>query len=527
MEKKSFAAEGESEPVKLLRAAGVLGTATLLSRVLGYLRDALAAMLFGLGGGMDAFIVAFRIPSMFRSMVAEGSLTVSFLPIYAETREKRGEEAAGALSGTIFSALICFFLLSVMAAFFAAPLIVSLFAPGFKADPEKFSTTVELTRMLFPYVGLATLTAFLGGLLNAWGVFLVPALGPVVLNISIIAAAWFFAGSFQPPVAALAAGVLIGGGAQLLMQLYPLVKKGIPLKPALNFKDPALARVLLLLGPSVFGIAVYQVNIAVSTFLASLLPDGSVSYLYYAERLFQLPLGLFSISLGVASLPSLSRLASKEDWAGFRTTLDSALGALWFLMVPAAAGLYLLSEPIILALFKRGSFTGEMAASTGKALALYTLALVPVATARVLAQSFYARKDTKTPVKAAAWSLAVNLSASLLLMGPLGYAGLALSTGVSSLFNLGYLWLAQHREHGCGKSGGFRGKAGRILLASLAMALVVWAAGRALNGLFSPAAFVALSVAVGLAAYSFAAWLLKIEEMEKLVHRIKAQWRAF
>ncbi len=283
-----------------------------------------------------------------------------------------------------------------------------------------------------------------------------------------------FAGTADPPILALAWGVLLGGLLQLALQGVPLRQGGFRFRLDFRWKDPAIGRILRLMGPTVFGVAVYQVNILISTFLASWLPDGSVSYLYYAERLFQLPLGVFAVSFGTASLPSLSRLAAAGRDVEFRETVASALRMTAFVVVPASLGLCLLARPILTVLLQRGAFDVSMVEATARALFYYSLALLPVAWVRVLAPAFYALQDTRTPVKAAFWSLWVNVAASLLLMGPMAHAGLALATAVSSAFNLGYLWAHLRRQVGELPMGSFRTSLWRTVGASTVMGLAVW-----------------------------------------------------
>ncbi len=508
------------ETRRIARAAGVVSSATALSRVLGLVRDVVFAACFGAGGGLDAFFVAFRLPNTLRRLFAEGSLTVAFVPVFVDALESEGE-ARARLLGCRMLTLLGLVLAAVSAAgVLGAPVLVRLTAWGFSRDPGKFALTVELTRWVFPYIGLIGLTALAGGMLNAWGVFGPPALAPVLLNVFLIGAALGLSPWTDPPVLGLAAGVLLGGVAQLALQVRGLRGVGFRYRPALGAADPYIRRILRLMGPAVFGVAVYQVNILVSTFLASWLPDGSVSYLYYAERLFQLPLGVFAVALGTASLPSLSRLASRGDRDAFRATLADSLALTAFVVVPAAVGLWVLGRPIVGALFERGAFTPLMADRTAAALAAYAAALVPVAGVRVLAPAFYALGDTRTPVRAAWWAFWVNVGASLALMGPLSHVGLALATAVSSAFNLGYL--VRHlggRIGGIGLAAGRKGWYVRVAAAAALMGLGV----RALRG-YVPAhggwtgvLGVLGAVVVGALAYLGLARLLGVPEAGRVV----------
>jgi len=440
-------AEGETsrestarhESGRIARAVGVLSSATALSRVLGFVRDVVTASYFGAGGAMDAFLVAFRLPNMLRSLFAEGSLTVAFVPVFVETLETRGRSKADDLGRVCFTLLGVVLTAVSLAGMLGAPLLVRVMAWGFVGDPEKFALTVSLTRVVFPYIGLIGLTALAGGMLNSLGDFASPALAPVVLNLAIIAAVMGLSPFTDPGVRSAAYGVILGGVLQLGLQWRSLRARGFSFRPAWNWRDAALRRILYLLGPRVFGVGVYQVNIFISTFLATWLPDGSVSFLYYAERLFQLPLGVFAVSAGTAALPSLSRLAARKDLAGLRETLGETLRLTGFIVVPAAAGLLVLSQPILTVLLQRGSFTPEMTRATAQALSFYALALIPVAGVKVVVPAYYALNDMRTPVWAAFWALFVNVAASLALMGPLLHSGLALASALSNGFNLAYL----------------------------------------------------------------------------------------
>jgi len=522
-------AEGEAVPEtesasrqesrRIVRAVGVLASSTLLSRVLGLLRDVLTAAYFGAGGAMDAFFVAFRLPNMLRRLFAEGSLTIAFVPVFVDVLESEGQERAHQLGQRAFTLLAVVLTVVTAAGVLGAPLLVRLSAWGFLQDPEKFALTVELTRWVFPFIGFVGLTALAGGMLNARGVFAYPALAPVVLNVAMIAAVVALSPWTTQPIQSLAYGVLVGGILQLLLQVSPLHRTGFRFRVDVRWRDPAIRRILLLMGPTVFGVGVYQVNLLVSTFLASWLPDGSVSYLYYADRLFELPLGIFAVSLGTASLPSLSRLAARREDAAFRETLTDALRMTTFVVLPATAGLLVLARPILAVLLQRGAFDATMVDATAQALVCYALALLPVAGVRVVAPAFYALHDTRTPVLAAFWSLWVNLAASLALMVPLKHAGLALATAVSSGFNLAYLLWHLNRKVGTLPLARARSSLGRMLGATVGMAVAValgsWWAPWERGGLVAGASLAAL-VAGGGAFYLVLGRLLGLADASRL-----------
>ncbi len=512
----------------IARAAGVLSGATLLSRVLGLARDVVTAAYFGAGGSLDAFFVAFRLPNTLRRLFAEGSLTIAFVPVFVDVVERHGQEEANRLGQRAFTLLGVVLAAVCLGGVVGAPWLVRASAWGFLRDPEKFALTVDLTRLVFPYIGFVGLTALAGGMLNAWGVFGPPALAPVVLNLCLIGTVVGLAGRLEPAVLSLAYGVLLGGGLQLAMQWRPLLRQGFRYRLDFQWRDPGLGRILRLMVPTLFGVAVYQVNILVSTFLASWLPDGSVSYLYYAERLFQLPLGVFAVALGTASLPSLSRLAAQGDQPAFQETLRDALRLTGFVGLPAAAGLLVLARPILAVLLQRGAFDGAAVAATAQALAWYAVALIPVGGVRVLAPAFYALQDTRTPVTAAFWALWVNLGASLLLMGPMRHAGLAAATALSSAFNYGWLVWRLERRLGHGVALRDRATLGRTALATGVMAAAVWGGGRLASWQAPGAAeavLLALLIAGGAALYLAVAGALGLGDARRLVGLLRRRLR--
>ncbi|MBW1708510.1 MAG: murein biosynthesis integral membrane protein MurJ [Deltaproteobacteria bacterium] len=457
------------EKEKVTRAASIVSTATLLSRLLGFIRDMVVAYFFGAGLFADAFFVAFRIPNLLRRLVAEGALTVSFIPIFTDYLTNRTREEAFALARTTLTLLsLVLVALSILGILFA-PWIVRIFAPGFTAIPDKFALTVLLTRILFPYIFFIGLVALAMGLLNALGRFAAPALAPVLLNVGMIASVLLLKDYFDPPILALAVGVLIGGLLQVLLQIPYLTREGSLLGFSFDFKHPGLRRIGLLMLPAAFGAAVYQFSVFISTLLASFLPQGSVSALYYADRLVQFPLGVFAIALGSAVLPSLSRQAAADDIKGLIDTLSYALRLVFFISLPAMVGLIVLAEPIIQLLFQRGHFDAAATHNTGTALVAYAVGLWAFSGVQILTRVFYSLKDTKTPVKIAIISLLFNIGLAILLMKPLKHVGLALATSCSSMLNLTILALVLRQ-----KLGRMQGRViVKSLLINLAAALVM------------------------------------------------------
>lgn len=463
-----------SEKRNIARAAGILGSATMLSRVMGMVRDMVVSRLFGAGLATDAFFAAFQIPNMLRRFFAEGALTSAFVPTFSATLTNRGDEKARELANTCFTLLTIVMAVITLAGILFSPVIVGLMFPGFKAEPGKFELTILLNRLMFPYIFFISLVALCMGILNTLRHFFTPAISTVFLNISMILAALCLRGFFEVPITALAVGVLIGGCIQLIMQLPVLWSKGFPLKPDFNFSSPEIRSIAMLMLPSVFGVGVYYLNIAVSAILASLLPQGSVSYLYYAQRLFEFPQGIFTVSVAQAVLPSMSRQAAAGDVAGMKETVSFGVRLTLFITIPAMAGLMVCSTPIFSLIFMGGAFDYGTVVNSAVALLYYSVGLSFVALTRVLVPVFYALKDTKTPVITALIAFIINLCLSLALMGPLKHGGLALATTLSAFCNmLMLLWLLR-RKIGSFGGNGIMLTALKSSAAAIPMAAVVW-----------------------------------------------------
>ncbi len=432
-----------SEKKQIVRAAGIIGAFTLMSRIMGYVRDMVMAGFFGSGLITDAFIAAFRLPNLLRRLFAEGSLVVSFVPVFTDYLTNNGEEEAFELAGSAFRVLSIILVVLSIAGVMCAPYIIQVLAPGFDV-PEKYELAVQLTRIVFPYAFFICLVALSMGILNALGHFAAPALAPVFLNVFMIAAMAIAGYCTDDPVKqvnALAWGVLAGGSAQLGLQIPFLIKKGFRFWKRTVFFHPGLKKVGKMMLPSVLGAGVYQINILAGTIIASLLVEGSISWLYYADRIFQFPLGLFAISMGTAILPSLSRQAAQNDLAGLKNTFSYGLRLIFFISLPAAAGLIVIREPIVSLLFERWAFTHTDVIHTADALLYYAAGLCFVAAVRVTAPVFYARQDAKTPVIIAVIAIVANIVLSIVLMGPLKHCGLALATTLASGINFVLLFI--------------------------------------------------------------------------------------
>jgi putative peptidoglycan lipid II flippase len=515
----------EKDKARVVKAAGIVGFATLLSRIFGFIRDMVVAAFFGAGMATDAFFVAFRIPNLLRRILAEGDLTMSFVPVFTEYLKKRSREEAVDLADRVFTLLAIILTFVTVAGIVFSPVIVTLIAPGFTAEPVKFGLTVFLNRFMFPYIFFISLVALAMGILNSLRHFAAPALAPVVLNLSMIGATLLFKDYFEEPIIALAIGVVIGGFMQLAMQIPVLVRKGVQLRFNFHFSHPGIRRIGMLMLPAFVGSAVYQLNIFISILLASYLPEGSVSYLYYADRIVELPLGIFGIAVGTATLPSFSEHAAREDYEKLKKMISFSLRLILFVTIPAMAAIIVLRVPIISVLFQRGEFDISSTLLTSQALLYYAVGLWAFSGIRVTVSAFYSLQDSRTPVKVAVVALLVNVLMSMLLMVHLRHGGLALAVSISSAVNIVLLHLMLSRKIGRILERDFYLSLGRTILASAIMAAIVYGVvyfmGWNAAGPFSER-FLILSVAIaaGLAAFAAASFLLKSTEMTALADMI-------
>ena len=431
--------------MNLLRALAAVSSLTMVSRVLGYARDFLIARVFGAGLATDAFFVAFKIPNLLRRMFAEGAFSQAFVPVLAAHKNAEPAEVKGLIDRV--STLLFLAVVAVAALGMAiAPLIVHLTAPGFAADPEKFGLTVGLLRITFPYIAFIALVALAAGILNTWNRFAVPALTPVLLNLSFIAATLFFAERFEQPVYALAWAVFVGGALQLAFQVPFLVRLGLLPRWRLDLSHPGVRRILFLMAPAAFGVSVSQVSLLINQVFASFLVTGSVSWLYYADRLMELPAGVLGVALGTILLPSLARYHSDANTVEYSRLLDWGLRLTILLAVPAAAALAVLALPFIAALFVYGRFGAEDALMTQRALVAYSLGLVGMILVKILAPGFYARQNIVTPVKIGLFTLVATQAMNFALVGPLKHAGLALAIGLGACLNAFLLFHLLRRQ---------------------------------------------------------------------------------
>ena len=423
---------------------------TTISRVFGLIRDVTIASLFGAGAGVDAFIVAFRIPNFLRRLFAEGGFSQAFVPILAEYKEQRTKAEVKALVDQTSASLGLGLLLATVLGVVAAPAVVSLFAIGwfFGEETEKLALAAYMLRITFPYLLLISLTAFAGSILNTYKRFAVPAFTPVLLNLSMIACAVWLAPEFpqESRVVALAWGVLLAGIVQLLFQFPFLWRLGLFPKPGLNRDREGVKRILKLLLPTLFAISVTQINLLIDTLIASFLVTGSISWLYFSDRLVEFPLGVFGIALATVILPSLSAEHAKGSGEGYRKTMDWALRWVCMISLPAALGLALLAEPMLTTIFQYQEFSTHDVQMAGKSLMAYAVGLPAFILIKILSTGFFSKQDTKTPVKIAVIAMVSNVVLNLLLVGPLAHAGLALATSLAAYLNAGLLFLSLRRQ---------------------------------------------------------------------------------
>jgi putative peptidoglycan lipid II flippase len=504
----------------LFRSTATIGSMTLISRILGFVRDMVVARVFGAGMAADAFFVAFKLPNFFRRLFAEGAFTPAFVPVFTEYKDQRPESELHALLAAVSGVLLAVVAAVTVLGVLAAPALIAVFGAGWGDDPAKAALATDLLRVTFPYLLFISLVAMAGSALNTFAHFAAPAFTPVLLNVAMIAAALWAAPHFERPIVALAWGVVAGGALQLLFQ-WPFLKRlGLVVRPRFRPGHPGVRRIMRLMGPSVLAVSVVQVSILIDTILATFLAEGSVSFLYYADRLVQFPMGIFGIALGTAILPTLSGLAGRGEDAAFSRTLDQALRLIVTIGLPAAVALILLGRPILTSLFQYGAFTPAQAALTHQALAGFAVGLVGMIGVKVMAPAFYARQDTRTPLRAAAWALAANVALNLALIVPLAHAGLALATGLAAFLNAGLLLRSLVGRGLFRAEPGWASHLARVVSAVAVMAAVGWlvtpppAAWDAAHA-WTRVAWLAGVVAAAGGAYAGAAWLLGVDEARR------------
>lgn len=510
----------------LIRAAGSMSVMTTLSRIAGYFRDSLQATLLGAANSSDAFVIAYRIPNMLRRLVGEGALTSAFVPTFARYLRAGDRAAMWRFASSVLYAMAALLAAITALGIVLSPWLVRVLAWGFSVSAEKMALTISLNRLMFPYIFFISLAALVGGILNAFDRFALPAFTPVLLNLSIIAMAWLLKDRFSDPAYGFAVGVILGGVLQLVVQIPAMLRQGMSLRPPDGIDFDGLKEIGRLILPRVFGVGIIQVNLVIDSQFATSLQSGSVSFLYYANRVTELTLGIFAISLSTVILPTLSRATAEKDRESVRSILSTAMRLLMFISIPATLGLVILQVPIIQVLFERGRFTHQDTLLTAGALAYYSIGLLPYAAVNVLATAFYAHRDTRTPVQIGALTFFLHLGLNFALRGPMQHAGIALSTSISALADAALLAYMLRRRAGEFLDRAVVRTAWHTLAAGAAMTAALLVAVRSvdvvsLHGIAAQALGLAALIAGGGAVYVLVLVLLGSEEVRLLASIVR------
>ncbi|KGD73659.1 membrane protein [Tatumella morbirosei] len=459
--------------MNLLKSLAAVSSMTLFSRVLGFARDAIVARVFGAGMATDAFFVAFKLPNLLRRIFAEGAFSQAFVPILAEYKNKQGEEATRIFVSYVSGLLTLVLAVVTLLGMLAAPWVIYVTAPGFADTADKFALTTALLRVTFPYILLISIASLIGAILNTWNRFSVPAFAPTLLNVSMIFFALVAAPWFHPHVMALAWAVVAGGVLQLGYQLPHLRKIGMLVLPRINLRDAGVWRVLRQMGPAILGVSVSQISLIINTIFASFLVSGSVSWMYYADRLMEFPSGVLGVALGTILLPSLSRSFSSGNFTEYSHLMDWGLRLCLLLAIPSSVAIGILAGPLTSALFQYGKFTAFDALMTQRALVAYAVGLVGLIVVKVLAPGFYSRQDIKTPVKIAIVTLISTQIMNLAFIGPLKHAGLSLSIGLAACLNAALLFWQLRKKNFFQPQPGWARFLIRLIISVLIMAAVL------------------------------------------------------
>jgi putative peptidoglycan lipid II flippase len=538
-------AEGENTEhprVNVARNAGIISLAVMASRVLGLVRDQVFAALFGAGLQYDAFITAFRVPNLLRDLFAEGALSAAFVPTFTRTQQNKGKEAAILLWNRAATLIIVSITAISILAWVYTPAIVNVLSPGFFLVPGKADLTIELTRIMIPFLLLIALAALAMGMLNTFNVFGVPALASAFFNVGSIVGGLLLGYVLGPtigltPIVGMAYGTLIGGFLQFAVQWPSLRRRGISYRPMISLSDPGVRQIIRLMGPAIIGTAAVQINVFVNTNFASTIIDpvtgavtnGPVSWLSYAFRFMQFPIGVFGVAIATAALPPLSRSTADPDYTEFRQTLSHSLALVFLLCIPSAVGLIVLGEPIVALVFEYGKFTSFDTVQTANALAAYSIGLAGYAAIKVLSPAFYALNDARTPMLISLGSIAVNYAMNSLLVGPLGHVGLAFSTSTVALVN--FLLLALFMRRKLTRFDGRRlgSTVLRILVATAAMAAVAWlvndlAEALPLRGLALNLVRVVAAISLAAVTFYLCCRMLGVEEAKEAFNAIAGRF---
>lgn len=465
----------------LWRSTFIVSAMTMLSRVLGLVRDVVLLNVFGAGKDFDTFVVAFRIPNFFRRLFAEGAFSQAFIPVLTEYKSTKTHAEVQILISRVFGCLASFMTVLTFIAMVAAPAILYVYAPGFHSDPEKFALATAMFRLTIPYLLFMSLTAFASSILNSYGSFSTPAFAPVLLNVTMIAAAWWLTPYMAEPIMALGWAVVVAGILQLAIQIPELWRKKLLIPPKVDFKHEGVDRIMKLMLPALFGVSVTQINLLLNTIWASFMQDGSVSWLYSAERMTELPLGLIGVAIGTVILPSLSARHAEQDQTKFRGMIDWAARVIMLVGIPASIALFMLSTPIIQALFQRGQFTVEDTQMTALALQCMSAGVISFMLIKVFAPGFYAQQDTKTPVRVGLMAVAANAILNVIFIGffklidwQAEHMALALASSGSAMVNAGMLYFYLHKRNIFRFAGHWKKLSLQFAIANAVMIAVLW-----------------------------------------------------
>ena len=523
---------GMSAGGRIARAAGLMSVATFISRILGYVRDMIVAGFFGATGTADAFYVASRIPNLLRDLFAEGATSSAFVPVITEYQTKYGQDEANKVVNSTFLFIVVAVGLICFAGVIFAPAIVTVIAPGFLKNPQKLSETIFLTRIMFPFLFFISLASLTMGALNTRGVFFVPALAPAMLNVANILCILMLAKRLGNPIVAVAIGFVVGGFIQFVFQLPSFFRQRYTLLP--RFRDfvwlhPGLKKIGRLVIPITAGLAITQINIFISTILASNLPEGSITYLYYSMRLIHFPIGIFGVAMGMAVLPALAEHSVKGEIGKIKEDFSFALRLLFFITVPAMVGLIALRFPIVSTLYQRGKFGTAATVGTADALMFYSIGIWAMVGVRVICATFYSMQNTRTPVVTAGVTMVINILLSLLLMGPLKHGGLALANALAASCNFIMLFYFLRKKLGGIGTGGIVISFIKTLCASVVMGFTgwflkgytaVWSSGG--QGLYKATCLGAIMVFC-MIIYVVTAYLMKSEELGYIINRASSK----
>ena len=465
----------------LWRSTFIVSAMTMLSRVLGLVRDVVLLNVFGAGKDFDTFVVAFRIPNFFRRLFAEGAFSQAFIPVLTEYKTTKLHAEVQILISRVFGCLLLAMSVLTLVAMIAAPAILYAYAPGFHSDPVKFDLAVDMFRLTIPYLMFMSLTAFASSILNSYGSFASPAFSPVLLNVAMIAGALWLTPYMAEPIMALGWAVVVAGILQLAIQIPELWRKKLLIPPKVDFKHEGVDRIMKLMLPALFGVSVTQINLLLNTIWASFMQDGSVSWVYSAERMTELPLGLIGVAIGTVILPSLSARHAEQDQTKFRGMIDWAARVIMLVGIPASIALFMLSTPIIQALFQRGQFTVEDTQMTALALQCMSAGVISFMLIKVFAPGFYAQQDTKTPVRVGLMAVAANAILNVIFIGffklidwQAEHMALALASSGSAMVNAGMLYFYLHKRNIFRFAGHWKKLSLQFAIANAVMIAVLW-----------------------------------------------------